>query len=440
MLLKNATLIDLNPARVELSHLRVTGSLITARGWHLRKNAGEKVVDLKGKLLLPGMICAHTHLYSALARGMPAVKPAPKNFLEILKKIWWRLDWAHNEETLYYSALVGAMDAALSGTTLLIDHHSSPCHIRGSLKLIMKALQEVGLRGVLCYEVTDRGGMPERDAAIEENVDFISAHADHPRFRGLFGAHASFTLGNDSLRACSHLAGELDSGLHIHVSEDLMDDNDARAKYHRSVIERLDEFGGLNSKTILAHGTHLSPSDVERVKEARSWLVHNPRSNMNNSVGYAFPTRFGERVALGTDGLSSDMFAEAQYAYFKSRDAIFDNRGRKSEAKMEGGPLDVVNSLAQNSKLASEIFGAKFGRLQPGFEADLIVLDYAAPTPITKDNLAGHLIFGLGRDNVESVMVGGRFVVKNRRIPQLDTEKIFSKSSKLARILWDRAF
>jgi putative selenium metabolism protein SsnA len=441
-LLKNATVIDWNPLLVEPAHLRIRGGKIVGRGKSLRRMVGEKELDLRGKLVAPGLICAHTHLYSALARGMPALNPPPNDFLEILKKIWWRIDWAHNEETIYYSALVGAMDAALSGTTLLIDHHASPSWIRGSLKLVKQALQEVGLRGVLCYEVSDRGGMPERDAGIEENVDFITAHKDHPHFRGLFGAHASFTLSNDSLRMCSHLADELRSGLHIHVAEDLIDVRDARAKYHRTVIERIDEFGGLNERTLLAHGTHLSASEVDRVVQARSWLVHNPRSNMNNSVGYAFPTRFGERVGLGTDGISSDMLAEAKFAFFKSRDSSFGHPPSNGEIhkEKESGILDVLQLFANNSHLASEIFGANFSRLLPDAEADLVILDYTPPTPLTKDNLAGHLVFGIDRSHVESVMVGGRFVVRDRRIPHLDLEKIFKKSSRLAQLLLDRAF
>ncbi|MFI5174871.1 MAG: putative aminohydrolase SsnA [Terriglobia bacterium] len=442
ILLKNAILIELEPVSIEKADLRLSQGKIAARAKNLRKKPSETVLDLDGKVVLPGWVCAHTHLYSTLSRGMPPPERPPRDFLDILKKIWWRIDWAHNEESIYYSALVGAMEAARCGTTLLIDHHASPSVIKGSLKIIRRAVQKVGLRGILCYEVTDRGGMVERDHGMEENVDFISAHQTHSHFRGLFGAHASFTLKNDSLRACARLANELHSGLHIHVAEDRFDALQARAEYSQAVIERIESFEGLNSKSLLAHGTHLTSAEIERVNQARAWLVHNPRSNMNNSVGYAAPARFGERVALGTDGITSNMFEEAKFAFFKWRDSAYqDDPPKGANGEGPSAPkLDVVALLANGHRLASEIFGLNFGTLQPGSEADLIILDYPSPTPMTRENFAGHLLFGMDASHVESVMVAGRFVVKDRQFPHLDIPSIYQKSSILARHLWDRAF
>ena len=149
---------------------------------------------------MPGMVCAHTHLYSALARGMPAPPRAPLNFTEILELIWWRLDLALDEETIYWSAMAGALDAARAGATCLVDHHASPSHIIGSLNIVREAIEKVGLRGVLCYEVTDRGGEQKRDEGLEENRAFLEsiktsqASGSGSLFRGMVGAHASFTL------------------------------------------------------------------------------------------------------------------------------------------------------------------------------------------------------------------------------------------------------
>lgn len=442
ILLKNATLVDLNPPRLEKGDLRLVAGKIAERGKGLRRKQGETVVDLEGKHLLPGMVCAHTHLYSALACGMPLPRRSPKSFLEILQKIWWRLDWAHDEETIYYSALVGAMDAALSGTTLLIDHHASPCVIKGSLKIIQSALEAVGLRGVLCYEVTDRGGMRERDAGLEENVDFISAHKEHPRFRGLFGAHASFTLGNESLRACTRLANELKTGLHIHMAEDLLDVRDAKLKYSRTPLERLEDCGGLHARTLLAHGTHLSSSDIRRAGRARAWIVHNPRSNMNNAVGYAAPARMGDRVALGTDGISANVLDELKFAFFRWRDSM---SGTSSRTQTDGPrshtrQLNVLSLLTNSHALANEVFGAQFGTLKTGAEADLVVMDYSPATPLTPQNLASHLLFGMNPSDVDSVLVAGRFVLRNRRFPRLDIRAVHQKAAHLAQKLWDRAF
>src|SRR5713101_2821291 len=297
-LFKGATLVTLDPTAVERADLRVTAGHIVERGAQLDAREDDEVINLAGKLIIPGMVCAHTHLYSALARGMPAPPRTPLNFKEILELIWWRLDRALDEETIYWSAIAGAMDAARAGTTCLFDHHASPSHITGSLQIVREAIEKVGLRAVLCYEVTDRGGAKERDAGIEENRAFLNwsrGDVQSPLFRPMVGAHASFTLSEESLEACARVMREFDAGLHIHVAEDLCDVEDARARYGIGVVERLSKHEALNNQTILAHGIHLSDEDIAIARSAGVWFAHNPRSNMNNQVGYAPVTKFGER-------------------------------------------------------------------------------------------------------------------------------------------------
>ncbi len=426
-LLKNATAVALHPATVEQIDLRIEDGTITERGINLSVNDGKEVVDLSGKVIMPGLVCAHTHLYSSLACGMPDPKDPPKNFLELLQKIWWRLDKALDEETIYYSALVGGIEAVAAGTTMVVDHHASPNHIKGSLKIIEEALREIGIRAVLCYEVTDRGGKRERDLGLDENEDFLRSHTDNPFFRGLVGAHASFTLDDDSFKACVDLAHSYDSGVHIHLAEARYDIEDTKQKYGVDVVGRLEKAGVLTPKAVLAHGTHLTSKDISTIRDNRCWLVHNPRSNMNNSVGYAPVSDFGERSALGTDGFPADMFEEVKFGYFKSRDA---------SSKLS--PNDVARLVQSGHNLCSEIFNAKMGSLEVGAVADLIVLDYPSPTPLTADNLAGHLIFGMSSACVESVMVDGRWIRKNRKAIGVDVPSVYEKARKAAKRLWER--
>jgi putative selenium metabolism protein SsnA len=432
-LLDSATVITLNPPGLEHASLRVAGGRVIERGSKLEPREGEEVINLSGKIVIPGMVCAHTHLYSALARGMPAPPRPPNNFIEILELIWWRLDRALDEETIYWSALAGALDAARAGTTCLFDHHASPSSITGSLKVVSKAMEEVGLRGVLCYEVTDRGGPKCRDEGIEENrafLKFVQSELAADRrsllFRGLVGAHASFTLTDESLEACAALMREYDAGLHIHVAEDLCDIEQARAKHGMGVVERLAKHDALNRRTILAHGTHLDERDIKLARDAGAWLAHNPRSNMNNQVGYAPVRSFGERVVMGTDGIGADMFAETQIAFFKSRDA-----------RAGLGAEDWLRTLANNQRLATELFGVELGALEAGSAADLVVLDYRSPTPITAGNLAWHLIFGISSAAVESVMVDGRFIIENKR-SALDEDRIYGEARRASEKLWER--
>jgi putative selenium metabolism protein SsnA len=443
-LFKAATIITLDPPSVNRGDLRIDGARVVERGARLDPRDREEVIDLGGKLVMPGMVCAHTHLYSALARGMPAPPRVPTNFKEILELVWWRLDRALDEETIYWSAIAGALDAARAGTTCLFDHHASPSHITGSLQIVSEAIEKVGLRGVLCYEVTDRGGTDERDRGIEENRAFLRSAAkssglpgDHDRqsdvrhqrgemFRAMVGAHASFTLSDGSIEACAELMREFGAGLHIHAAEDLCDVEDARSKHGMGVVERLARLDALNNRTILAHGIHLDDHDIALARAAGVWFAHNPRSNMNNQVGYAPVAKLGERVALGTDGIGADMFEEARFAFFKARDA-----------RAELGPDVWIRTLANNQRLASASFGLEFRTLDEGSAADLIVLAYDSPTPIRAENLAWHFAFGLSAASVESVMVGGRFVIKDRQSP-LDEAALYEQARRASEKLWSR--
>ena len=431
-LIKSAAVVALDPASVEQVDLRISEGCVLERALRLESRDGDEVIEAGGKLVLPGMVCAHTHLYSALARGMPAPPRVPTNFTEILELVWWRLDRALDDETIYWSAMAGAMDAARSGTTCLFDHHASPARIKDSLGIVREALETIGLRGVLCYEVTDRGGLAERDAGLDESralLDWVrhpAADQQASMFRALVGAHASFTLSDQSLDACAALMRDYNAGLHIHAAEDQADTADARAKYGVGVIERLAKFDALNDQTIIAHGIHLSDRDIAIAREANVWFAHNPRSNMNNQVGYAPVASFGNRLVIGTDGIGADMFDEARFAFFKGRDG-----------RADFGADRWLQALANNHRLASQAFGQSFGALDAGAAADLIILDYRSPTPLTAQNLAWHLAFGLSSAAVESVMVAGRFIIRDRKAAY-DEAALYQQAQRAAAKLWDK--
>ncbi len=424
MLIRNLRTFTLAPEQVKKTNLRITGSEISAEGPALVPMEGEKVVDLGGKLVLPGFVNSHTHLYSSLSRGMPMPTTAPANFTEILEKIWWKLDVALDEETIYYSALAGAIDALRCGTTTLVDHHASPSSITGSLDLIKKALTEVGIRGVLCYEVTDRGGMEKRDEGLAENERFILGNRTNEYFRGYVGAHAAFTMSDESLRLCGEMAVRHGTGVHIHVSEDECDVADAKINYGSTVFERLARNNVLTRESILVHGVHLTPAELEAIREMECWLVHNPRSNMNNRVGYANVHLFGDQLALGTDGFPSDMLEESKFAFHKQRDSLTDEN------------INYADLITGGQKMISQIFRKRFGTLKKGAMADLVVMNYDEPTPMQKTNLLGHYLFGMQSSMVESVMVGGKWVMKDRKIEGIDEAEIFARSRQLAGKLW----
>jgi cytosine/adenosine deaminase-related metal-dependent hydrolase len=286
-------------------------------------------------------------------------------------------------------------------------------------------VEAVGLRSVLCYETTDRNGLEGRDQGIEENVAF-QASSQTPLTRGMVGAHASFTLSDASLDALASAVARTGSSLHVHVAEDRADVEDCRERFGATVPQRLHRHGLLAARTILAHCVHLTPAEIEDAHRHGCWVAHNPRSNMNNAVGQA-PTAAMMRAALGTDGMDGDMLAEARAAYLKMRDA-----GR-SDAM--GATLQL---LAGGHRLAAALFGLPFGKVGAGGPADLVVLDYDPPTPLRSESLGGHLLFGVDRSHVSSVMVAGRWIVRDRRPVTVDAAAVASRARDQAVALWSR--
>lgn len=419
--LSGGTQASLSPREVRPGDVWVDGKSIVSPG-----DSADSRIDCSGCLVVPGNVCAHTHLYSALARGMPPPPRAPRNFPEILELVWWRLDRALDEESIRSSALVGALDAVRSGTTGLVDHHASPDWIDGSLDVLADAIGQVGARSLVCYEVTDRGGRERRDAGLAENERFIRNNG-RELSRGMVGGHASFTLEDDSLDALAAMAARTETGVHIHVAEDVFDEADSLRRSGKRVTQRLQDAGVLRQDSIAAHGVHLQPSELKTMQAAGTWLVHNCRSNLNNSVGRAPVLQFGERSAMGTDGIDGDMFAESRTAYFRAR-----------EDSLDVYAVQFTYLLARGAALMSERFEKPLGTLDPGASADLVVLEYEPPTPLTSDNLAWHWMFAFSAAMVRDVMVDGAWIIRNRQFVTVDEEKIRADAREQARRLWQR--
>jgi putative selenium metabolism protein SsnA len=408
----------------------ITEDDVHVKNGRLVEEGGGERRDCSGCLVLPGNVCAHTHLYSALARGMPYDLEPPTDFLQILQRVWWRLDRALDEDGVRASALVGGVEALLSGTTTLVDHHASPNAIDGSLDVIEDALRTVGIRSVLCYETSDRDGPERAQAGLEENRRFAErVRREKPALtRGLIGAHASFTLSDDTLGACAAVARELEVGLHIHAAEDLVDERDSVAIHGTGVAARLAHAGALDERTLLAHGVHLDDHEIALVHRANASVVHNARSNMNNAIGRARLDPLGQRVSLGTDGIGSDMFEESRTAYFRLR-----------EDDLGAAPDWPLQRLADGARFVGAAFGEQhLGKIELGAPADLVVLDYATPAPLHAGSFPGHWVFGLSSRMVRDVMVAGEWVVLDRRLTRVDEHELAAGARAQAERLWKR--
>ena len=396
--LVGGTVVELSPPRCERADVVLAEGRIAQVGGELPALAVH--VDASGCLVMPAFAVAHTHLYSALACGMPPAVPAPTSFVDILRRVWWRLNRALDLELVHTSALVGAVEAAKRGAAFVVDHHASPDAIDGSLDRIAEALDEVGVRGALCYETTDRGGPGKRKAGLRENERFLErAQGGASSHAALVGAHAPFTLEDETLDALRDLADRRRAGLHVHVAEDGTDAADARTR-GTTLRARLDRLGVARPGSIVAHAVHLPGEGIDALTAAGAWIVTNPRSNMNNAVGLS--SARGRHVALGTDGIGADMLAEA-HAHFL----------RHAEAR-DGLASETVARLVASQRLASLLSGdgEREPRVAPGERADLVVLAYDPPTSMTAASLEGHALFGWTTALVRDTIVGGRFIVE----------------------------
>ncbi len=403
----------------------------------LRKHCEAEIVDAAGMLVMPGNICAHTHFYGAFARGMAIPGQPPRDFPDILRRLWWQFDRVLTAEDVRYSSLVCLLDAIKHGTTTLMDHHASPNALEGSLDVIAATVQDAGLRTVLCYEVSDRGGTEKAHAGIVENVRFIeSTHAGEwdERIRGTFGLHASLSLSDVTLAACRD-AAPAGVGFHIHVAEHEADQQDSVEKSGVPVVERLKRYGILGPETIAAHCVHIDSAEVELLAETGTWVTHQPRSNMNNAVGVADVEellRKGVRVALGNDGFSNNMWAEWKSAYLLHKVWQRDPRRADGETIME---MAVCNASA----LANQFFpSAPLGVLDAGAQADIIFVDYHPTTPLTADNLPWHIMFGFEASMVDTTICAGKILMRNRELLTMDEAEITARSRELAAAVWKR--
>ncbi len=400
-------------------------------------------LDAAGRLVMPGLICAHTHFYGAFARGMALGGEPATNFPEILERLWWRLDKALWPDDVRASALVCLVDAIRHGTTTLIDHHASQRHITGSLDQIAGAVEQAGVRACLCYEVSERDGGSATLAGIAENARFIrqvqerQRAGDH-RIGATFGLHASFTLSEDTLRTCADQGQQMGVGFHLHVAEDKADQRESLRRSGLRVVERLQKVGILGPQTIAAHCVQVDRIETEILLDSGTMVVHNPRSNMNNAVGTAdlpWMLKIGIPVGLGNDGFSNNMFAEMATAYLLQKQARGDPRAL---------PADQVVQMAwdHNARIARVLFpglGPRFGLLAKGAPADLILVDYDPPTPLTADNLPWHIMFGMDGTGVDTTIVDGRVLMRHRQLLTLDEARIMAKARELAGKLWQRA-
>jgi len=383
-----------------------------------------QLLDMHGKTVLPGMINAHTHLYSTLARGMPAPVKPPQNFVEILEQVWWKLDRGLDQAAVQASFEAGLLDSLKHGVTTVIDHHASPLYVQGSLDKLVEVAEKLGMTVSICFEISDRNGPENFQAELAENMRAISKYAHATHVAPLLGLHASFTLSDASLATLREaLAAVGKAGIHIHVAEDLADEKDAQAKGYQSVIQRLDHFELLNDQTLIVHGIYMCREDRQTLIHRGCKLIHNPSSNANNRVGLLEQEIIETlHAGLGTDGMQNDLVAEAR-------------EGMLIRSGTGGPPVDYLKLLFKhNPDIAVGVFGQLLGHIEEDAQADLVFYDYESRTELQADNFGSHLLYGLGQPS--DVMTRGIFRVRDGVVSGLDEKAVLENARKQSVRLW----
>ena len=373
-----------------------------------------EIYDGKGMFLLPGLLNGHTHIYSTLFRGSP-LNASPENFLEILEQIWWKFDKELTLDSIKESAKAYAQESLLCGVTSLIDHHASGV-IEDSLMIIHHELEKREMKHLLCFETSDRFDV---DKCIGENLKYIeSSH---------FGLHASMSLSDETLKKVSATIGKMP--IHIHVAESDLDEELSITQHSKRVVNRLDDFGLLNTDSILAHCIHIDKEEARIIKSKKCVVAINPTSNLNNAVGLYNQRLLNELeipLLVGTDGLGVNVAKEYQNLYYV---------GNQSNGNSKDVDLEWIKSqLIHGYEYFNRLKGSKIGRIEKGYDSDFVLVDYHSITPVDQSNIFSHILFGV----YEALRPHTVFVNGQRKIDdyELVDNEVISKNIVLN--LWRR--
>ena len=389
-------------------------------------------VDAGGGVIMPGLINAHTHIYSGLARGLAIQGHDPRTFYQVLDGMWWNIDRHLDLEGTRASAYATILECIKNGVTTIFDHHASYREITGSLFAIRDVAREMGIRAGLCYEVSERDGMKKCDEAIEENRNFAlwAANKNDDMIKGMFGGHALFTISDETFEKMAKANDGL-TGFHIHVCEGSTDRLDSWNRYNMRPIDRLMKHGILGKKTILGHCIELTDDELDVIAATGTMCVTNPESNMGNAVGVAPVLKMFQKgilVGLGTDAYTHDMLESLKVELIIQRH----HAGLPNVGWAESTGMLFKNNAAMCARYLSKPVGI----LAPGALADIAVFDYKPFTPFSEQNVDGHMIFGFQGRMCTHTVVNGKLLMKDRKLTACDETAVTERIHEAAVKLW----
>lgn len=380
-------------------------------------NDDAQIINGEGRVVTVPLVNFHDHIYSRLAKGL-SIKGRMDNFQNILKNLWWKFDLELDLPMIEASAKMAAVESIKNGVTYIFDHHASPNSTADSLKTIAGVLKEFDLRGVLCFETSDRNGDQLSEQALNENINFFNNNTNDD-IKSLMGLHASFTLKNETLEKAAQMLNEKKWGIHVHLCEDQSDIEISKKEFGFSPVERFVKNNLLNSKSILAHGIHLTKDDYSAIAQSGSAIVYNLDSNLNNSVGLPDFKMVPDDIPIliGTDGMHANIARSLKQLFLQLR-----NSGMSFDEAF----AFIIKSFFDQQKFVSGYF-EDFPSLNIGDRADLIIWDYVPPTPINEGNFWGHYIYGILERQVKTVIQNGNVLLKDFNLININETQIASE-------------
>lgn len=435
ILIKNGLIVTMNRSReIIRGSVLIKGSEIEKVG-NVESEDAEKVIDAQGKIVMPGLVCAHTKPYGILLRAAPLKVEPSSDFIQILHRIWWQMDERLSEEDIYASTLSACLESIKSGVTFLACTHSSQGSIGKSLDQVASAIEESGLRALVGFEASERYTRAKGARGMKENIRFLENIQKKSwratRVRGMVGLDASFEISDELLRHGKRVADRFNVPIIIPAAEGKVDQYHNLEKYGKRTIERFRDIGLLSHNTVLAGCVHLNEDELSIIRKNGSKVAHNPMSNMLNGTGVAPVPKMrsiGIPVGLGNGGYQFDGFENIRSLYLVHKAVSEDPR-----------TISPMEALEMATIRSAELYGIenKIGSIEPGKRADLIMIDPSSlPTALTRENVVDHIVHSIRASDVESMIVGGDLIMKNRNIKTLDEKWTLRKSKKIAKNIW----
>lgn len=427
LLIKNITILPMDGKDevIENTNMYIEDDKIVHIGELKEDIKVNRIIDGKNKVAMPGLINAHTHIGMSLLRNYADDLP----LYEWLTKKIWPIEAKLTTEDVYWGSLLSMVEMIQSGTTTFCDMYFF-------MDEVGKGLEESGIRGILTRGIIEESGKEKEKLDDTRELYKNWYGKGEGRIKVMVAPHAPYTCSPAYLEDVMDLAHELDTGIHIHLSETKKEVEDSYKTYGKSPIKHVYDLGLFKLPTIAAHCVHVDESDIKILRENNVSPVNNPSSNLKLASGFApidEMLKFGVNVSLGTDGSSSNnnlnMFEEIHLASIVNKTVNMDAVSVPAITALKMATINGAKAL---------LWDKEIGSIEIGKKADMILIDMDKPHLYPRHNIISSLAYSVQGSDVDTVIVDGKIIMEKREIKTLDVEKIIYNAEKAAKDLVNR--